>query len=122
MARFREKYGRDVELTDEAATILKKWVLKNPEGPVMRNADGNPWKPTALNSRFTRLKTKLNFNVHCYLARHTVATDLLENGASTGAVAAILGHREPTTVLRCYGSHIDKRRQHLRDCLKKATD
>jgi integrase len=50
-----------------------------------------------------------------------VATDLLENGASAGAVAAILGPRDATTVLKTYGSHIDRRRQHLRDCLKKAT-
>jgi integrase len=127
LVRFAEReipgktHGRDVELTDEAAMLLKKWALKHPEGPVMRNEDGNPWKPSALTSRFRRLKKHLPFNAHCYLARHTVATDLLENGASAGAVAAILGHRDATTVLKTYGSHIDRRRQHLRDCLKKAT-
>jgi hypothetical protein len=56
-----------------------------------------------------------------YAGRHTKATDLLENGESTGAVAAILGHRDPTMVLKVYGKHIDKREEHLRECIEKGT-
>jgi integrase len=118
-----KKGERDILLTDAAMAILKKWALRYPEGPVLRNEDGNPWKPNALRCRLGRLRKskKLPFRAHCYAARHSVATDMLEAGASTGAVAAVLGHRDPTMVLKVYGKHIDKREQHLRDCLKKAT-
>ena len=54
----------------------------------------------------------------CCAGRHTKATDLLENGASTGAVASLLGHRDPTVVLKFYGRHIEKRREHLRGLIE----
>ena len=118
-----KKGDREILLTAEAVAILQKWALKYPEGPLLRNEDGNPWKTSALNCRFGRLRTrkKLSFHPHCYAARHSVATEMLEQGASTGAVAAVLGHKDPTMVLKVYGRHIDRRKEHLRDCLKKAT-
>ncbi len=116
-----KKYGRDVILTDRAAAILKPLALARPEGPVFRNADGRPWTKDALNNRFQRLKgKKFPFRVNCYAGRHAKATDLLENGASTGAVASILGHRDPTVVLKFYGKHIDQRADHLRGLMEKA--
>lgn len=118
-----KKGERDIVLTDEALAILRKWALKNPEGPVFRNEDGNPWKPNALRCRLARLQKtkKIDFRVFCYAARHSVATEMLASGSSTGAVAAVLGHTDPTMVLTVYGRHIDKREKHLRECLKKAT-
>lgn len=113
---------REIPLTEAAASILKPLVLKYPEGPLLRNTRGRPWGKNSLNSRFQRLKTKLPFRAHCYVARHSVATDMLEAGASTGAVAATLGHKDPTMVLKTYGKHIEKRRGHLRECLEKATE
>ena len=110
-----KQFGRDVIVPERAAAVLKRLVLAHPEGPVFRNADDNPWTKDALNCRFQRLrKMKLPFRVNCYAARHAKATDLLENGASAGAVASILGHRDPTVVLKFYGKHIDQRTDHLR--------
>ena len=110
-----KQFGRDVIVPERAATILNRLTLAHPEGPVFRNEDGNPWTKDALNCRFQRLrKMKLPFRVNCYAARHAKATDLLENGASAGAVASILGHRDPTVVLKFYGKHIDQRTDHLR--------
>ena len=112
--------NREIPLIDEAIVILRKAALKHPDGPVFRNEDGNPWTPTALNSRFTRLRKKIPFRAFSYLTRHSAATNMLENGASAGAVAKILGHKDATMVLQTYGAHIDRCDQHLLDCLKKA--
>ncbi len=54
------------------------------------------------------------------MAARKLPTDLLDNGASAGAVAALLGHRDPTIVLKSYGKHIDQRAEHLQGLLDKA--
>src|SRR5260221_461995 len=43
---------RIVYLIPKAEKIVKKWVARNPEGPIFRNVDGKPWRATAFNSRF----------------------------------------------------------------------
>jgi integrase len=116
-----KKGSRDILLTEEAFAILKKNAERFPTGPLLRNKQGNPWKKSSINCRFTRLRKKVPFKVHAYLARHSTATEMLEAGASSGAVAAVLGHKDATMVLRVYGKHIDEREQHLRECLKRAT-
>lgn len=116
-----KKGERDILLTEAALVILRKWALRYPKGPLLRNEKGGPWQPAAINSRFVRLRKKLSFNAHAYLTRHSVATDMLEAGASAGAVAAVLGHQSPTMVLEVYGKHIEEREQHLRDALERAT-
>jgi integrase len=117
-----KKGDRQLRLTRDAAAVLQRWALKYPKGPVLRNTDGRPWTPTAISSRFQRLKSgprKLPFKVHAYVARHSAAVELLEAGASAGAVAAILGHKDATMVLRVYGKHIEQREQHLREHLER---
>lgn len=54
-----------------------------------------------------------------YARRHTKATDLLENGASTGTVVSLLGHHDPSVVLKFYGRHIEKRREHQRGLVER---
>jgi hypothetical protein len=72
-----------------------------------------------LNCRLQRVKKKFhNFRFTWYSGRHTKAADLLENGASTRAVASLLRHRDPTVVLKFYGRHIEKRREHLRGLIE----
>jgi len=115
-----KKGSRDILLTDAAFAILQRCALKCPSGPLLRNEDGGPWTTTALVSRFRRLRKKVAIPAHCYLTRHTTATELLEAGASAGAVAAILGHRDASMVLKSYGRHIERREGHLRDCLERA--
>jgi integrase len=111
--------AREILLPPEAVNILKKCATLHPKGPILRNSKGRPWTKDAISCRFRRIKKKVSFPVHSYLARHTVATTLLEKGASAGAVAAILGHKDATMVLKVYGKHIDKCEQHLRDCLDR---
>ena len=115
------KRGHSIPISDDATLgIVKRRVLKYPEGPILRNRRGRPWNKNSLNCRFQRLSEKLKFRVHAYVARHSMATELLEAGASAGAVAAILGHSSPMMVLNVYGKHIEEREAHLRDCMAKA--
>jgi len=114
-------WEREIPLNETALGILQRRALKYPEGELLRNTEGGPWTKSSLNDRFQRLKGKLPFRVSCYVARHSFATDLLDAGASAGAVAAILGHRDPTMVLKVYGKHIDQREEHLRECIAKGT-
>ena len=86
----------------------------DPEGPLFRNENGKPWRRDAVSCRFQRLQRKVKFRINCYSARHSKATDMLENGGSAGAVASLLGHRDPTVVLKFYGKHIEQRSEHLR--------
>jgi site-specific recombinase XerD len=114
-----KKYGREVEVPTRAMAVLRKHGLAHPDGKIFRNEDGNPWTYSALNSRLQRVKKKFpGFRFTWYSGRHTKATDLLENGASAGAVQALLGHRDSTTVLKFYGKHIEKRREHLRGLIE----
>ncbi len=114
-----KKFGRDVEVPERMVAVLKKHALAHPTGPIFRNEDGNPWKHDSLNCRLQRVKKKFpGFRFTWYSGRHTKATDLLENGASTGAVASLLGHRDPTVVLKFYGRHIEQRREHLRGLIE----
>jgi integrase len=110
---------RTIRLRGDSLSILRRWALKHPDGPLLRNEDGNPWTPSAINTRFMRLKGKLTFKAHAYLTRHSVATEMLEKGASPGAVAAVLGHKDATMVLKVYGKHIDQREDYLADCLDR---
>lgn len=113
-----KRFGRDVIVQQRAAEVLRRLAITNPQGPVFRNEDGNPWTKDALNCRFRRLKTKVPFRVSCYAARHSKAADILENGGSAGAVATILGHRDPTVMLRFYGKHIAEGAEHLRSLVE----
>ena len=113
-------WERTILLNAPALAVLQRCALKHPEGPVLRNSRGRPWCKDSLNCRFQHLKTKLPFPVYCYIARHSRATELLENGASAGAVAGILGHQDATMVLRVYGKHIEQREEHLRKCIDNA--
>jgi integrase len=114
--------SQDFPLTERAATLLRRLALKQSTGPLLRNCDGNPWTPSAINSRCQRLKGKLPFRAFCYAARHTYAMDLIEAGASAGMVSTALGHRDKTVVLKVYGNHFDQRDKRLRECVEAAAD
>lgn len=115
-----KKGAQDFPLSDGAVALLRRLALKRPTGSLLRNSEGNPWTPSAINSRFQRLKEKIPFRAFCYAARHTYAMDLIDAGASAGVVSTALGHRDKTVVLKVYGNHFDQRDKRLRECVEAA--
>jgi len=106
-------------LTERGAVLLRKLCLKRPEGTLLRNSQDKPWTPSAINSRFQRMKNKLPFRAFCYAARHTYAMDLIDAGATTGMVSTALGHKDLTVAPKVYANHFDKRDKRLRECLEE---
>ena len=51
-----KKACRVVYLTDRANEITLRLMARRPEGPLVRNRDGRPWHPYALNCRLFRLR------------------------------------------------------------------
>ena len=77
----KKSRARTVRLPSDVVAILRKWASKNPQGPVLRNEDGNPWSSTAVVSRFRRLQKKVpDFRPIAYLSRHSFTTLLCEAG------------------------------------------
>ncbi len=57
-----EKCGqslRVVYLADRALAIVKRLMLKHPEGPLFRNSEGNPWDACSVNCAFTRVRVRM---------------------------------------------------------------
>ena len=117
------KLGHNILLTERAYEMVKELAELHPTGPLFRNREDEPWLAKALTKRVLDYKKRYNpdFKLKAYAARHTVATDMLDNGASAGAVAAVLGHKDATMVLKTYGKHIEDRKEHLLAALTKAT-
>ena len=53
------KMGRTVYLTDTAAEITRRLVLRYPSGRLFRNSSGKPWSTSAVNCGFIRLQQKM---------------------------------------------------------------
>jgi len=51
--------GRVVYLTDTAATITRRLLLRFPAGKLFRNSSGKPWTTDAVNCGFIRLQQKM---------------------------------------------------------------
>lgn len=54
---------RAVYLSDEALEITRRLMAENPEGPLFRNSDGEPWHRWSINCAFARLRVALGRGV-----------------------------------------------------------
>ena len=110
-----KKRERRIQLDATALMILKKWAMRNPTGPVLRNTDGNPWTPSAINSRFVRMRAQHCSSTSICISRGTVSPPLgLTGGVGTAEMAELLGHADKTMILKTYG-HVDQCEDHLRE-------
>lgn len=105
-----EKYNRVIYLNESAREILGR--LKG-TGPLFRNSKGNPWTANSVRCRFRTLKKKMNLPELCATTlRHSWATNSLKNGMDTTTASILMGHRDPSTLIRNY-QHLAKDHEYL---------
>lgn len=119
---------RVVPLTDVAFELCKRLSKLHQDGPLLRNSEGNPWKPYAIKEWFKRLDgtryksgqdKRIPFRTSAYVIRHTWATEALERGVDAVTVANIMGHKDVTTLMKVY-QHLKKKQEYLREALMRA--
>lgn len=90
-----KRRGRIVPLpTDRAFEICRRLAMKYPEGPMFRNADGNPWTASSVSCRFKRLRKKCDIDACAYKFRHTFATDEILKGTDLVTLKHMMGHAD----------------------------
>lgn len=105
-----KKYNRVIYLNQAATEILGR--LKGP-GPLFRNSQGKPWTANSVRCRFRTLKKKMNMPELCAnTMRHSWATNSLKNGTDTTTASILMGHRDPSTLIRNY-QHLAKDHEYL---------
>ena len=110
--------GRVVHLSDTAFAICQRLSLKHPNGPLFRNTHGRPWSAKRLDDRCRQLK--LGFPVTPYSIRHTFATDAIIKGVDLQTIATLMGHSNLKMLSTVY-QHIQKRSDHIKEGLRRAT-
>jgi integrase len=95
----------------ELRAIIEFLCKKYPEGPILRNIVGEPWKDAAVHWRFGELKKRfgLRAEVTPYSYRHTSITTMLVNGQPPALVAEVHG-TSVQMIERHYG-HLDGHKQ-----------
>jgi integrase len=111
-----------VPLTPRARDIVLRLAKEHPAGPLFRSPRGLPWTPSLLANTIRNYSTKVGLNGRfvAYSARHTLATELLEDGRTSTEGAAVLGNT-PKVVERNY-SHVAAQATRLCDLLKHRAD
>ena len=96
------RFERVVYLPPPALAITQKLVKRYPQGPLLRNSQGNAWNRHSIRCRFKRLRTKLDIPGLCaYVIRHTWITESLKNGVDSLTVGVLAGHVDAGTVEGC---------------------
>ena len=108
---IRESKGklrrRVIYLDDTARAIAERLIAKYPTGPLFRNSRGRRWTSDSINSRFRRLKARLNMPELCaYALRHSFAHWKLTSDTDSHLVAKLLGHTDGRMLHTRYG-HVD---------------
>jgi integrase/recombinase XerC len=110
---------RVIVLSARAAEIVRALAEANPEGPLFRNTEGNPWTRNAMSLAFRRLrrKTGMGREATAQALRHRFATDAAGQYPNT-VVAALLGHGSTAMVDRVY-SHLGDEHDALRSAVDR---
>lgn len=113
-----ERYNRVIYLNDVAREIFER--LQDRTGPIFRNSQDNPWTANSVRCRFRKLKVRMDIPKLCAnTLRHSWATNALKNGMDTTTASILMGHRDPSTLIRNY-QHLAKDREYLANASKEA--
>lgn len=111
---------RKVILSEVAVIVLKPLVQDNPIGPLFLNANGQPLTVNRLDRSVicARRKAKLGEHItpHCF--RGLFATEGLRQDVNPALLSQLLGHSDPTILMKHYASPDDAM---LRDAADRAT-
>ena len=114
-----KKYNRVIYLNDAAKKIVQR--LEGRTGPIFRNSSGRPWTANSVRCRFRRLKRKMNMPDLCAnTLRHSWATNALKNGMDSTTASILMGHRDPSTLIRNY-QHLTQDSEYLAKAANRAT-
>lgn len=115
-----KRYNRVIYLNEAAKDIFDRLSLHNTSGPVFRNTDGIPWTANSVNCRFRRLKDPMGMPGLCATTlRHSWATNTLRNGMDSTTASILMGHRDPSTLIKNY-QHLTKDHDYLEQAAQNA--
>jgi integrase len=118
-SRKQKGKKRVIFLSETMKELTRKLMVKNPEGPLFRNAVGAPWSRQTVTCRFRKLAKKLGLTqVTAYTFRHTAINDALVRGVPVAMVAELFG-TSIQTISKSY-AHIDQKHDALREAMKMA--
>ena len=94
---------RRVMIPEAARAILEAQMKRWPEGPIMRNTKGEPWRDNAISAQMQRARQRVGIKgVVTYHARGAFATRAIKNGVPSLLVSKLLGHSDPRIVAKFY--------------------
>ena len=102
-----KKRSRVVYLPDDALAVVERLIKEYPDGPLFRNADGEPWTKNAVVCRFRRLRDKLKMpGLTATTLRHSYAHHRLTIGQDALTVSKLMGHTSTQMLATRYG-HVE---------------
>lgn len=107
--------------TERTMEIIRRLVVKHPEGKIFRNTRGNPWTGFAVKCRFAKLEQKIGKRFNQYMFRHTWITRKLIGGVDSHIVAKLSGHQDTGMIDRVY-SHAADDYEYMLEQAKKEKD
>lgn len=103
-----------IPLANELADILAQWFTVNPYNVICCHGDGSYMSPISAQSTLRKIANENGISFHFHMLRHTMATNLYNNGVDIKTAMEILRHSNASTTLEVY-SHISE--AHKREAL-----
>lgn len=85
---------REIIFPEDLMARLREYAKERPDGPLLRNSDGQAWKKDTYGACFRRAKRRLGLpqELCLYMARHAFITRLIDGGAMPAIAAKISGN------------------------------
>jgi len=114
----RKGKSRVVYLAPHTLALLRELADRYPTGPLFRGRKGNAWNVAAFASRARSVPGIAPWTAYAF--RHTYITEALSRGVAVSIVAELVG--SSTATIERYYSHLDQRRDVLREAARRIAD